>query len=198
VVDELREVFESLGQAEAVFVVSVEVRELDCEFQQNAIDPLLDLDGVLNLSLLGCHAAEHHHCGFLVEAFANFDHLVVSEVVEAEGGHSGAYDVVGPLVCGDGLDFTDLSERGSTLYLFSEAFASLRLTTMQSELFKEMPPRYQTLVFPYPISISAAVLSALSFRDLQLPKMPLILSSLLTLMVSCVAMGKGRRLSSVV
>lgn len=60
------------------------------------------------------------------------------------------------------------------------------------------PPRYQVLVFPYPISISDAVLRALSLRDLQVPRIPLIFNSFETLIVRVQETGKGNKLSSVV
>jgi hypothetical protein len=78
----------------------------------------------------------------------------------------------------------------STLYLFYELLASLWLRMMQSALFTEMPPKYQLLVLPYPIYMSAASLRELSLRDLAVPKMPLILSSLETRMLRCALTGK--------
>ena len=54
-------------------------------------------------------------------------------------------------------------------------------TTRQSELPVLMPPKYQLLVPPSPISISEAVLRALSLSDLQVPRIPLILIVFVTL-----------------
>lgn len=76
-----------------------------------------------------------------------------------------------------------------TLSLFYEALASLRLTTRHSDALVEMPPMYQTLVPPSPISISAAVFKVFYLRDFPRPRMPLIFISLEQRMVSCDATG---------
>jgi hypothetical protein len=83
-----------------------------------------------------------------------------------------------------------------TFSLLSELLASLRETMMQRALLLRIPPRYQEWVPPSPIYISEADFRELSLRDLQEPSMPLILSSLGTLMVSCVEKGKLKMPSS--
>lgn len=76
------------------------------------------------------------------------------------------------------------------LSLFYELLASLMESMMQRDDFYWMPPMYQELVFPYPISISAADLRSFTFRDLHEPKIPLILSYFDTRIVRWAAMGK--------
>lgn len=69
---------------------------------------------------------------------------------------------------------------------------------MHNDEFIDIPPKYQALVPPSPISISAAVFRVFSFRDLQVPKIPLIFSYFETLMFIWQAIGKGKSPSSVV
>ncbi len=60
---------------------------------------------------------------------------------------------------------------------------SERLTNRQREVPIAMPPMYQEEVSPSPISIYEAVLRVFSLSDFPGPRMPLILSSLATLML---------------
>jgi hypothetical protein len=109
--------------------------------------------------------------------------LVLSEVFQSKSGNSRSYNVIRPFVGGDGLNITKLNIKTYTFSLFYELLASLIETTRQRELLPFIPPKYQVFVPPSPIYISEAVFKAFSFKDLQDPIIPLILSSLETLMV---------------
>lgn len=67
---------------------------------------------------------------------------------------------------------------------------SLLVSITQRALLVQIPPKYHELVMPSPISMSDAVLRALSLRERQVPRIPLILSSLETRILRLQAKGK--------
>jgi hypothetical protein len=84
VIDELRESFYSYGQAEAVFIVSVEMSKLDAELEQDSINPFLDLNCIFNFSLFGSKSGQHNSRSFLVEPLSDLDHLVLFKEIKSQ------------------------------------------------------------------------------------------------------------------